>query len=510
MRRSRAARARVHAFGGLALIAIVGAGLGTSCDGPQGPAAQSPTGFDARWEGGTLAFTLDGAPGGRLALVATGLEFDAATEVLRAEVAVQNNGERATVGPHSILVSGFVPADVVPLDVLCGDPLPAGECAFDHRGSYGDDGILSPGETSAPVVWRLHVPGGHSFAFRARLAEPQPLAGTIAGVVFADADADGARDPGEIAVADARVLLRFGARTDERRTDARGRYAFHVAAPGLYEIDLEPRRGWRPTTAVPFQVVVLRLGDGSLSSFDQGDIGLALAGPGPTVTIEGFAYADADRDGIRDAGEPGLAGVKIEGRACERIGATLADDDDDFEARTDAFGHYALVLPDCGGPWEIRGGSVDHYDRTTPRTIVLLGPDLHADFGYAPEDASTHFEVSGVVFRDDDGDGAQDPFEPPLAGVLVTADGIACAGPAFASDRTDEQGRYELDGDDVACPLPWRVQREALHGTIDTTPASVLVDAPPVLGRDIRVDFGVRFAPNRARAAVARQAPRGD
>jgi hypothetical protein len=100
-----------------------------------------------------------------------------------------------------------------------------------------------------------------------------------------------------------------------------------------------------------------------------------------------------------------------------------------------------------------------------------------------------------VVFRDDDGDGIRDANEPALLGVLVTADGIDCAGPAFASDHSDERGRYELEGRDVACPMPWLVQRAAIAGTDETTPASVRLNAPPLFSREFVVDFGVRFRP---------------
>jgi hypothetical protein len=243
---------------------------------------------------------------------------------------------------------------------------------------------------------------------------------------------------------------------------------------------------------------VLRQPDGSLSSFVHADIGLARGLAGPAILLEGFAFADLDRDGERGAGEPGLAGVEIRGEACPRLAKTLDDDDDEFETRTDATGHWILALPHCGGPWEIRGGSVEAADRTTPRLVTFLQPpapeaSLRADFGYAPEDASSRFEVRGVVFRDHDADGVRDFGEPPLAGVLVTADGVQCGSPVFASDRTDDEGRYTLEGEDIACPLPWLVRRGDLPGTQDTTPSSVRLETPPLFGRELVVDFGVRF-----------------
>lgn len=497
----RAPRARISAVGGPALFAVLCAGLVTRCSDPQRPVAGSASAFEARWDNGTLEFNLDGTTAGNadLTLVATQLQFDAVTEVLRAEIALRNRGDRTAAGPESVVLYGFVPASVRLLDAACGAPLAAGECAIDYRSAYGADGVLAPGETSTPVVWRLQVPAGQSFAFRARLGETTGAPGTIAGVVFADVDQDGVRDLAEPGVAGVRVRVRAAAGSDDVRTDAQGRYAFLVTEPGIYDITADLNDGEHSTTVLPLHVTILRQAGGALASFTQGDIGLAAGPAGPTVTVEGLAFADLDRDGQRDVGEPGIAALKIRGRACDRLAKT-AGDDDDFETRTDSTGYYRLALPDCGGPWEVSGGSVDHSDRTTPKDIVFVarpepGTLLRADFGYAPEDPSSAFEIRGVVFRDDDGDGIRDLGELPLAGVLVTADGIDCTGPAFAADRTDERGRYKLEGQDIACPLPWQVERAGVLGGRATTPASVRLTAAPLFSREFTVDFGVQLLP---------------
>lgn len=479
------------------LCALITAG----CNDPQSPAPIS--GFDAHWTGGRLEFALDGATGttGDFALVATNLQFDPATEVLRADVVLQNRASQAVPGPASVLVYGFVPQAVEILDAACGAPLAQGECAIDYRGMYGDDGSLAAGENSLPIAWRFHVPGGQGFAFRARLAEAAQSTGTISGVVFNDTDGDAVRDAGEVGVGNIQVLIHAAA-SDSVHTDAQGAYAFAVHEPGIYEVGLLLGTGWRSTTALPLHVTILQLPDSTLSNFTLGDIGIAGSTGGSTIQVEGFAFTDSDRDGLRDEGELGIAGVKITGRACRTSDDKTMDDDDDddFETRTDASGHYALTLPDCGGPWTIRSASVENHHRTTPKDVVFTvrpspGGTLQADFGYVPEDISAGYSVRGVIYRDDDGDGIRDLGEPALAGVTVTADGINCSGPALASDRSGESGRYELEGEEVACPLPWLVQRAAIPGAVDTTPASVQLNAPPPLGGRYVVDFGVRFNP---------------
>jgi SdrD B-like domain len=481
--------------------------LSTSCNDPQGPAAPATnTLFRGQFAGGQLEFRID-APSGvasDLTLVASDLQYDSATHELHAQIGIRNDGSSPVPGPASVEVFGFVPADVVPLNAVCsGDSLTPPvdrHCDFDHHGTYGEDGVLDPGETSASVEWILLVPSGEGFAFRARLGEPEPGLGVISGVVFADLDRNGRRDANEPGLQGIGVHLSFGARQTAQRTDAEGHYRFTVGEPGLFELTLDPAVAASATAPLPLQVTILRRSDGTLSSFTLGDIGLARDnGAPPSVQCEGFAFEDLDRDGIRDEGEPGIVGVKIRGEACEQDDKPLDDDAGDvgeLEVRTDADGHWVLQLPACGGPWSVSGESLDDYDRTTPKKVLFevappAGEILHADFGYAPEDSSSHYEIRGTVYLDRNRNGLRDADEPGIAGVAVSAQGLSCEAPTKAIDRTDSKGRYDLDGDDVACPLPWQVTREAIPGQLGTTADAVELDAPPASGHKYVVDFGV-------------------
>jgi hypothetical protein len=465
------------------------------CGDVQGPAPGSvpSTGeFAGRYAAGSLEFALStpsGAPS-HLTLVATDLVFDPATEILRAQVAIDNRGGSVVPGPEGVVVYDFVPADVTPQNAACGTSGQAGgSCVFDHRGTYGEDGLLSPGEVSAPVEWQLHVPGGQSFAFRARIGRPA-AEGTIGGVVFADVDTDGVHDLGEPGFAGVGVRLARGQDVRTTTTDSQGRYAFAVTEAGLYEVALVREQATVPTRPLPLLVTILEQQDGSLSSFLQADIGLQTTAPAPLVVVVGTVFEDLDRDGVQDPGEPGIPGVKIEAETCG---------EDDHEVQSGANGSYRIEAPACARRVEVRAGPIDGFDRTTQKSVVFLPPHppsepLRADFGYALEDPASELEVKGTVFRDLNRNGVRDPGEPGIAGVLVTVQGAGCAGPVRARDRTDQRGRYEIEGSDVACPLPWIVDREPVAGMVGTTPAPVHVDVPPATGRFL-VDFGLAPAP---------------
>ena len=519
-----ARRRRVPRTGLLALFAIACLTLSlTSCNGPQGPAVPSsePAAFDGSFDGTRLEFRLDapdGSPSG-LTLVAQAFSFEDGTHLLHADVALRNDGSSPVPGPESVLVYGFVPADIVPQNASCSDgnpSLPYPHCSFDHRGTYGDTGLLGPGESSTPVEWILLVPSGESFAFRAQLGAPEPGPGTIAGIVYADNDRDGSLDAGELGIEGVQVSLRAGSQTVWAWTDALGHYAFSVAAPGLYELSIAVPPGDTPTTPLPLQVAILQRDDGSLGSFTLGDIGLAHGFDEPFVQLQGLAYHDLNRNGIYDEGEPGIAGVEIQGEACNNDDDDDDDDGDDakiadiadsshgFKTITDPDGRWVLLLPDCGGPWSVRASSVDGWDRTSPKSVVFyaVSPDeiLVADFGYAPEDPSSHWKVRGVVYHDQNRNGIRDPYEPGVRGVVVTAAGLGCARPA-ATDVTDSKGRYEINGDEILCPLPWRVERGPIAGVLGTTPAVLEIGAPPVHDGKFVVDFGV--APPLATSATS-------
>jgi hypothetical protein len=504
------------------------AALFASCDGPQAPTSGTPDDLGGRFESGKLTFQLSGATGATtaLALVASNLSFDPTTHELRVDVAIRNDGSDTAVGPDRILVYGFVPQNVEPLNASCGpadDELAVPHCSFDHHGTYGDDGGLAAGEVSAPVTWILRVPSGESFAFRARLGSETAAPGTISGRVFVDRDGDGHRDAADHGAPGIVVHLRAGNEVTDATTDANGSYAFLVQAPGLYEVSVEPPPGVPVTTPAALQVTILERQDGTLSSFSHADFGLAAIPEGPEVRIEGWVYDDANHNGERDAGEAGIANVRVEAKA---TGVRDDDDEEDDDkagdaiaapggraaeavqegphpananggearTRTDADGHYTLAVRGPG-PWTVKAESIDGFDRTTPKTLTFLEPpaageSLHANFGYAHEDAASRAEIRGVVFLDLDRDGVRDLGEPGIRAVRLTAAGT-CTLPSQASDDTDDRGRYELEGGDVNCPLPWTLTRSVLPGTIATTPATVEITAPPAVGHDYVIDFGV-------------------
>lgn len=483
----------------------------SSCNDPQAPQIESKD-YRATYDAGrgTLEFKLQSADGtiSPLRLIADQITYNTETHQVHAWVALLNTAAGAMPGPDEIVVSDFSPTGVWPVNAVCTDcaaGMPPAECApgcaFDHRGTYGEDGWLAAGETSQAVEWILSNPAGESFAFRARLGDTTtPGNGMISGVVFNDANRDGRRDPGEIGYVGAMVTLSRGDSLQITRTNARGFYAFQVMEAGLYELIWDPSStpvcdpilgmpcvACQPTTPTRLQVAILQRPDGSLSSFNEGDFGCAGTEPPFGILVQGHVYNDMNGNGQPDPNEPGLANVMIIGAATQC--PTFAP----IQTRTDARGNYSLHLPDCQPPYVIQHQGLFGYTHTTPNPLVFnepppVGGVLRADFGLMAEQVSV-YDVEGFVFLDTNRNGVREAGEGGVAGVELTVSGLVCMTPISAVAHTDEQGHYRIAGADVHCPLPWILMRHGPWG--DTTPNPVTLFDPPPDDGVFRVDFGV-------------------
>jgi hypothetical protein len=158
----------------------------------------------------------------------------------------------------------------------------------------------------------------------------------ISGVVYADLDADGLRDPGEPGIPNISIALGGGAATTAL-TDAAGGYSFGSLLAGQYTSTAPPTAAGKGLSTAGVLTVALAAGQVRTDA----DFGYR---PG---AIEGFAFLDSDGDGLRDPGEPGVEGVIITGPA----GASTTSGPDGFYtfAQLDAGEYAPAAQPAAGG-----------------------------------------------------------------------------------------------------------------------------------------------------------------
>lgn len=192
-----------------------------------------------------------------------------------------------------------------------------------------DDGNSVPEDLSAPVT-------------AAPLPEPSPEPATIGDRVWHDIDADGVQDDGEPGFAGVAVALvdGDGATIARTTTGPDGAFLFPDVAPGVVRLDVDVPEGFRASPADrghddAVDSDVAADGRGARTTLDAGEDDRSWdAGIHTVGVIGGRVWNDRDGDGVREDGEPDLAGVTV--RLLDGAGNTAAS------TRTGADGGYVF------------------------------------------------------------------------------------------------------------------------------------------------------------------------
>ncbi|GAC1574252.1 MAG: hypothetical protein NVS3B9_5820 [Candidatus Doudnabacteria bacterium] len=137
---------------------------------------------------------------------------------------------------------------------------------------------------------------------------------TISGSVYNDANNNGIKDAGETGYAGATVTL-SGAATATATSASDGSYSFPNLVAGSYTVTITAPTGYAASSTNPVT--------STISSNSTINFGLH-----PTVyySISGFAFNDANSNGIKDAGETGYAGAIIKLSGLSTASTTSAAD----------------------------------------------------------------------------------------------------------------------------------------------------------------------------------------
>ena len=210
------------------------------------------------------------------------------------------------------------------------------------------------------------------------------------------------------------------------------------------------------------------------------DFGLQDVTPG---AIGNYVWLDENNDGAQDAGEPGIPNTLVElyydadgngviegGEASTPFATTYTDANGGYLFPDLTPGVYEVQVPATGntGAGEalegmtqtpITGGVGDFGNKDDAGYRITLSPgeeNLTADFGYNHNSDNQVNNNTGTaaigdrVWIDSDGDGAQDPNEIGVSGVVLTLysdpDGDGVYDNVVTTTTTDENGNYLFDG----------------------------------------------------------------
>jgi uncharacterized repeat protein (TIGR01451 family) len=234
-------------------------------------------------------------------------------------------------------------------------------------------------------------------------------------------------------------------------TNADGLYSINNLFNGTYTVRVDTST--LPSSYVPTYDLVSPVGDHTavvvLSGSSRTDVDFGYRND---ASLGDLVWNDRNNNGIRDAGEPGIAGVLV---YIDANSDGIYDPATERSAITDLNGFYLVDnLP--AGTYLARveistlpQGSTQTYDLDglgTPhrasRTLAISQDATDVDFGYRANASFGDF-----VWNDLDGDGVQDPGEPGIPGVRVYADmngnGIFDSA-TEPSATTDSNGAYSI------------------------------------------------------------------
>jgi uncharacterized repeat protein (TIGR01451 family) len=339
--------------------------------------------------------------------------------------------------------------------------------------------------------------------------------GAIGNYIWADANGDGVQDPGEAGVGGVSVQLfdETGTLVDTVTSQSDGSYLFtNVPFGDDYTVqvsNVDPAlSGFTPTSGPQSQgdytsaPVTLNAVSSSVTDIDFGFDNPLLN------TISDAIWSDVNGDGIRDAGEPGIAGVEVllyadgdnngvpddlngDGQP-DAVATLVSDDNGEFSFTGLSDGTYLIGLNDADGV-------LNGMDPTTVDAAAELSDQVTVSGGASDTQTSFGFNdsgsLAGIVYSDASNDGDQAAGEPGIGGVLVTllqdTDGNGSFETSVATTFTQADGRYEFDG---LPPGDYQVVVSAPAGTQTEDPDATLNDTHDISlalgGSATGLDFG--------------------
>ncbi len=288
------------------------------------------------------------------------------------------------------------------------------------------------GLIAAAFLFRFLAQGAEAAAPRA----PDVVlasAGAIGDFIWYDANSDGIQSIGEPGIPNVQLDLY---RDDDANgeispgdtlvmtttTGADGGYLFGNLPDGVYLVKVlsagvagGPLDGLSPVVgnqAQPGPTAPINVSAGYV--YRDADFGYRRVPGAGQMVIGDLVWYDGNGDGMRQPGEPGIAGVSV--CAVAGSGASTC-------ATTDAAGRYLLTLtagsytvaPTGGVPAGLTPSTV------SPRSAVVAAGQqaLHVDFGYRDASGTRLGLIGNLIFRDANANGVFDTGESPLPGISV-------------------------------------------------------------------------------------------
>ncbi len=305
---------------------------------------------------------------------------------------------------------------------------------------------------------------------------------SVAGAVYLDIDNDGVMDSGEVGLDDVLVQLTgvddTGASvtiTDVLpvKTANGGKFLFEGLRPGTYTVT-EPTQPVGTANGITTSGTVAGASSGTgtaVTTLPSAIAGIDLRLPGSASinnlfgelprnsSISGFVWLDSNSDGLKDAGENGLAGVEIQlqgigidGQPVAGLQPTHTSHDGSYLFADLPPGTYTVTEPTQ--PAKTLNGTTVRGSTGGSATAVTVVPSAISaiPLGVNEHSVENNFgeiqvgSIAGYVYNDSNDDGIKQGDEGGYALVDVVLTGTDDLGNAVnLPGKTDAQGHYVFD-----------------------------------------------------------------
>lgn len=298
-------------------------------------------------------------------------------------------------------------------------------------------------------------------------------AGSIGDRVWNDINKDGVQDANEVGLAGIVVTLYDGTTSKvlaSTVTDGYGNYKFsglETSVTGInYQVRFSPAAGYRlsPNNGL---VTVTNNSDANITTGRTGTITLTNAVPNVTYVDAGMYYTetarvgdyvwnDLNKNGIQEAGEPGIAGVNVMLYTNANVlfrSTVTANNGLYYFSEVPAGTYYIKVSPPVGYQVSPKDAGADNLDsdidpltRQTPNFTVVAGTsNLTLDAGLnVTSTTGASASLGDKVWEDLNSNNIQDAGEPGIANVTVQL--YDNANVLQATVTTDAFGNYIFNG----------------------------------------------------------------
>ncbi len=228
-------------------------------------------------------------------------------------------------------------------------------------------------------------------------------AAEIHGMKWDDKDVDGIKDAGEPGVANVTIYI-SGPTFNFTTTNASGNYSFMSLTPGDYSVfESVPPGKMQTFPAFPnfSHFVNLTIG--------ETEVGIDFGNANGTSEIHGMKWDDRDADGIKDAGEPGVANVSICYYSSPNFNCTPTNESGNYWFMNLTPGFYNVFEP-------FISNKVPTFPPFGSYFFNLNLSEIKTGIDFGNTNAS---EIHGTKFNDSNGNGVRDAGESGVTGVSI-------------------------------------------------------------------------------------------